>query len=119
MTAMTTTHPSAMSATPPPRLPGYVSRAMLGDKWPFTCDEGVVSCAGLNGVTFTTGGVTYAVNDTARERNKTEQREWIDLRSSFLWAPEPAGNPGSRKDLRPIIDIGLALCPSEERRTNL
>jgi hypothetical protein len=107
---------TASLPTPAPvatNLPGYVSRVAMGDKWPFTSDDGVVGCADLNCVTFTTGGVTYAVNDTARERAKTDhtdQHEWIDLRTSFLWAPDPTGTRGSRKDLRPIIDIGLSLC---------
>jgi hypothetical protein len=100
--------PTAAPGSARPR--GYVSRVAMGDRWPFTSDDGVVGCADRNCVTFTTGGVTYAVSDAAREPHKLSQHDWLDLRTSFIWAPEPTGIRGTRKDLRPIIDLGLTLC---------
>lgn len=46
-----------------------LTREEFGDNWPFTSPEGVVACDLLrsigSAVVFTTGGVTYGVNDTA------------------------------------------------------
>ena len=45
-----------------------ISRADFGQEWPFTVESGTLRCSGYGdygAVTFTTAGVTYAVNGTA------------------------------------------------------
>lgn len=82
-------------AAPPP---GYVSRAILGDDWPLTVDEGVLTCTGSGGlgaVTFTTGSTAYAVNGVAVQRGAG-----IDIAPILV-----AG-----KDISPVLERGLALC---------
>lgn len=99
----------AAAATP---VPGYVSRSMLGDDWPFTCEDGVIGCADSDCVVFTTNGVTYAVNGTAREPGKLAAHGWKDLNTSGLWADDPAYK-GKKKSIGSIIDRGLDICKSQ------
>lgn len=87
------------TATPEP---GYVSRAMLGDAWPLTVEEGTLACSGLGAVTFNAGGMTYAVNGLAQ--GSTDLPE-IDV----IWADDPTG-AAPKKDIGPLIERGLALC---------
>lgn len=89
-----------------------ITRAEYGDKWPFTVDEGILSCRDTGvtvgttrmvEVTFTANGVTYALNGTAKGN-----ASYADVDS--IWAnddrPEFAG---VKKDYGPILDRGLAL----------
>lgn len=83
-----------------------ISRQTFGDAWPFTVDEGILAGYGRSGVgqvVFTTDGATYAVNGTAA---KTGAYDSIDA----IRADDPS-KPGAKKDLGPIIDRGLQLCP--------
>ena len=90
------------SATPEP---GFVSRTMLGDDWPLTVESGVLVCStamGGEAVLFrATGGPLYTVNGTA-------QTYYPDLPSiDPIWA---AGTYAPKKNIKPLIDLGLALC---------
>ena len=70
-----------------------VTKAELGEDWPFTVDEGVITGDGSGGVgvvTFTAGDVTYAVNGTAVGTHKYAP---IDA----IWADNPSV-PGLNAD---------------------
>ena len=43
-----------------------VSRSEFGDSWPLSVEDGVLACEAAGAVTFTTNGVTYAVNGLAK-----------------------------------------------------
>lgn len=81
-------------------LPGYVSRATLGDEWPLTIEQGILSCImpGRAIILIADGG-TYAVNAPAREGTNRlpSWRDVLDIREG-------------KKSLSPLIDEGLALC---------
>ncbi len=86
------------------------TRSEYGDKWPFTVEEGVLSCTDTGRtvgttrmleVTFTANGVTYGLNGTAKQNSRYSNVEAI-------WANDPS-LPGTRKNITPIIDRGLAL----------
>lgn len=77
---------------------GAVSADGFGRAWPFTVDEGVLSCESLgpaSAVTFMApDGTEYGVNGTALSKGY------------------PRINPIQRRgaDIGPIIDRGLSLC---------
>ena len=73
----------------------------LGDAWPLTVEDGLIACQN-QAVTFTTGGVTYAVNGTAKDRGLGRD---IDP----IWAVDPAGIT-PKMSIGPLIDRGRALC---------
>lgn len=82
-----------------------ISKSNFGDAWPFTVEEGLLSCQGGNGfgaVIFSSNGITYAVNGIAKGR-----KTYNDIEA--IWANNPA-IPGIKKDLGTIIDRGLKLC---------
>lgn len=81
-------------------LPGYVSRATMGEDWPLTIEQGVLSCS-MPGrvIVLIADGATYAVNAPARE-GTNRQPAWKDVMDV---------REGD-KDLGPLIDEGLALC---------
>ncbi len=79
-----------------------VSSADFGNDWPLTVDSGVLACEGGAAVTFTApDGTTYAVNGTARTVT-----DYPDI--DPIWA-DTAG-PLPKKNIGPLIDLGLALC---------
>lgn len=87
----------------PAQPAGYVSRAMLGDQWPLTVEDGTLACTGSGGsgaVTFTANGTMYALNGVARQ-----QSTGADI--APIWA---ADGSGAKRDLGPLIEKGLALC---------
>jgi hypothetical protein len=90
--------------TPTPE-PGYVSRAMLGDAWPLTVEAGVLTCTTAKGcpaVLFRpTDGVLHTVNGWA----ETYFPDLPDI--DPIWA---AGTYAPKKDIGPLIDLGLDLC---------
>lgn len=106
--ASRTPEPTAVpSATPiptPTPEPGYVSHAMLGDAWPLTVEDGVLSCTTASGgeaVFFGSGGVIYTVNGWA-------QTYYPDLPEiDPIWA---AGQYAPKMDISPLIELGLDLC---------
>lgn len=101
---------------PPPSHPqGYVSREILGDEWPLTVDDGVLGCelvqvsdASYASVTFTSGGITYAVNGVARASGTYAEIDPIWAVSPYSLPDDPLGP--LRIDIGPLIDRGIALC---------
>lgn len=94
--------PAQPSATPA----GYITRAAFGDVWPFTVDDGQLACNAQGHVTFTSAGVVYALNGTAKGA--------IDNGASYrvideVWRDDPS-NTGLKINLQPALDAGLALC---------
>ncbi|MCE5322356.1 YebY family protein [bacterium] len=87
-----------------------ITQAEYGDKWPFTVNEGTLSCretgrvvgtTKMVEVTFTANGITYALNGTAKQNNSYANVDSIWAKDTSL--------PGTKKDIGPIIDRGLAL----------
>ncbi|KLO45365.1 hypothetical protein ABH37_00790 [Mycobacterium haemophilum] len=86
---------------------GFVSEATWTDgPWPLTVSEGTLAChplgAHLGRVTFTSGGTTYWVNGTAKAAHK-----YADL--DDIWRDNP-DIPGTKINIGPLLDRGLALC---------
>jgi hypothetical protein len=79
-----------------------ISRDSFEGEWPFTVDEGVLSCEGAGAVTFSAEGSTYAVNGTAMGTT-----DYPDV--DAIWADDPAG-PGPKIWIGDVIDQGLELC---------
>ena len=84
-----------------------ITKQDFGEDWPFTVDEGVLAGNGSDGfceVLFTTGGVTYAVNGTAKATG-----QYADINE--IWADDPS-TPGLslKVSMGPVIDRGLELC---------
>ena len=94
--------------------PGFVSReTMGGDVWPLTVESGVVYCNSIDGgsaILFRTedagatvdGSGLFAVNGWAQDHTDLPSIEPI-------WADNPA--TGFKKNIKPILDLGLSLCP--------
>lgn len=81
-----------------------VTKAVMGDDWPLSVDEGTLRCEGSGGVgsvTIEVDGTTYAVNGTAKGGGENKDIESI-------WAA--AETAGLKKDISPLIDKGLDLC---------
>lgn len=106
------TRAASPTRTPAPRQPtavprGYMSRALLGDKWPLTVDEGTIVCD-RNAILFRDAdGHLYAVNGAAI--TLAESKGWRDIHD--IDVPVPDGSPGAIISLQPLLDTGLALCP--------
>jgi hypothetical protein len=83
-----------------------VTRADLGQTWPLTVNMGRLDCIGENGVGavifYGPDGTEYALNGTAK--SQLPHVQGIDP----IWAD--AGG-GLKKDIGPLIERGLALCP--------
>jgi hypothetical protein len=84
-----------------------MSASALGDEWPLTVEEGVLTCYGepaggaVNAVTFLApDGVEYAVNGSALLRGYPE--------ISPIWEFD---DPPLRREIRPLLQRGFALCP--------
>jgi hypothetical protein len=97
-----TASPEPTVALPSPRPSGDVSRVEFGDTWPLTVEAGELLCVN-QAVVFSTGGITYAVNRTAKDR--ADELGWQDI--APIWAD---GDAGLKKDMSPLIERGLALC---------
>lgn len=101
--AIVETDPSPPAPTSIPR--GYVSRALLGDAWPLSIDEGTIVCDRTAILLRAPDGRLYAVNGTAR--GQIPKLGWIDVREITLPDPNIAG---LIMNVQPIIDQGLGLC---------
>lgn len=101
----------APTATPAPAQPtptpaGYVTRAQFGDEWPLSVEDGQLACDSRQHVTFTSGGVVYALNGTAKGAiDNGAPYQVIDS----IWLDDP-NVAGLKLSLRPLLDIGLSLC---------
>ena len=98
--------------------------AQYGETWPFTVDQGTVSCLEGKVVVFTSGGKQYALNGVAErlgyakinsiwkpdlakvERLKeiAEAKEMSPKQSNIFMTPPP------KMDLDPLIIAGLKRC---------
>lgn len=103
-TARPTNAPLATAEAREAVLPGYVSRETMGDDWPLSIDEGILTCTDKREVILIASSGTYAVNGTAR--TVMEARRWKDIRDITL----PGAVEGLTKDVGPLLDVGLALC---------
>jgi hypothetical protein len=83
-----------------------IARSDFGDDWPLTVERGLLSCRQGSAIVFGAGDTAYAVNGTARGR--AADNGWLDIEA--IWAPNPEMK-GLRKDIGPLIDLGLSLCP--------
>lgn len=102
---------AAATAAPTAAPRGYVSRAMFGDAWPFTIEEGMLQCtlkqAGdrvYQRLVMRVGDQYYAVNGIAAGEDTWRKLEEI-------WADDPR-MAGLKISMQPILDAGLALCPT-------
>lgn len=89
------------------RPAGTITRANLGEQWPFTVEQGEVRClnstgTGLGEVVFIAEGTTYAINGPAKSR-----KIYADI--ATIWRDDPS-YPGLKVSIGPIIDLGLKLC---------
>jgi hypothetical protein len=98
--------------------PLEVASVDFGDDWPLTVSGGFLSCrrviqdSDLGAVVFGPSDPPYeddafAVNGTAKSR--ADDYGWReDLET--IWADNPS-IPGAKKNIGPLIDLGLSLCP--------
>lgn len=107
-TSISTDAPTDAPVTPQPTPTpaGFITRAQMGDAWPFTVDSGLLACNDRQHVTFTSGGVVYALNGTAKGA--------IDAGAPYqpidaIWRDNP-DQTTPKMSLRPAPDIGLSLC---------
>jgi hypothetical protein len=87
------------SQTAPSRDPGAISRADLAEKWPLTVESGILACKVLDvkgytgprltAVTFTSGGVTYAVNGVALSHRVGPDIDAIWAPGDPIWINDP------------------------------
>lgn len=101
------TNTAAPTATPV----GYISRNMVGEKWPIKdVDAGIVRCTRLTGgvqvITFEANGKTYAVNGSAKSR--IDSFGWEDVET--IQNRELTATGLLKYPITPILDAGLALC---------
>lgn len=88
-----------------------IAEADLGDEWPLSVPDGLLSCRPVEGgddlgaIVFGTDDTAYAINGIARGRADDEGWREIDE----IWLDNPA-IPGSKVDIGPLIDLGLRLC---------
>ena len=88
-----------------------VTKEEFGEDWPFTVERGFVDCTNLSGglreAVFRSGGVTYALNGTARPR--AEAHGYEDVMESSVWRDDP-NYPGLKIDIGPILALALQEC---------
>ena len=88
-----------------------VSRADLGDAWPFTVDSGVVACNHPSSeiVFFTSQSQKiYAIDEVAKGMEMAKgMKRYADVREILRDHPSVAG---SKVDIGPILDRGRKLC---------
>jgi hypothetical protein len=94
---------------------GRVSRLQFGEKWPLLVDSGTLACDG-QAVTFRAEGILYAVNGTAMTRRLEKDIDPIWAPGDPVWITDRqtkkrvnAGPP--KRDIGPLIQAGLQLCP--------
>ncbi len=75
--------------------------------WPFTVDEGVLTCHPPDWVTFTANGTEYALTDSARWIGHFHDVSAISAKGYVDIGDEHQPVPVS---FRPVTDRGLELC---------
>lgn len=89
---------------PTSTIPGEVSEAELGGRWPLTVAYGTLSCDGYSVVFTAPGGTRYGLNGTAQDQLGLPP---IDP----IWRYQPGMKRyGLRVDIGTLIQRGLALC---------
>ncbi len=86
-----------------------ISKQMLGDEYPFTVSEGILSCNDEpNAVLFVVGSTIYAVNGTAKSlKNSSGEKRYKPI--DEIWADNPKIK-GTKVDVGKVIELGLELC---------
>jgi hypothetical protein len=79
-----------------------ISSNDLGRAWPLTVGSGTLACSDGDRITFTAGGITYLINDLARNGGR-------DANLMSIWADDPR-LPGGKKDIGPLIEQGRTMC---------
>lgn len=101
-----------------------ISLTDLGEKWPFTVEQGSLSCRNGNSIVFSANGNTYAVNGAASQSGfKDIGPIWRQNPSDIEFRKEIAKSEGktlkeineimgpmSKVDIAEIISMGLKLC---------
>ena len=82
-----------------------LSKSQFGAEWPFTVSSGTVECTGDPFmVIFKSGGISYALNNAAKQSNQFEDIEpIIKIDSNYQ-------GRRIKMDLSPIEFEGLKLC---------
>ncbi len=98
-------YPSEKVSGPSPKIvQEQVIADDLGDKWPLTVPRGFLRCEHPNAVSFELmDGTVYRVNGAAAQYPKITP----------IWAKDPDADPDGpdvRKNIGPLIDMGLELC---------
>lgn len=76
--------------------------------WPFTVDEGILTCHAPDWVTFTADGIEYALNDDARWHG-----HYQDVSAILVKGFVTIGNEQQpvRTSYSSVTERGRALCP--------
>ena len=67
-----------------------VSRATFVGAWPFTVEQGTLSCYRGLGIVFNTGGKTYSINGSADSMGRALGYTW--QRVNPIWRDNPSVN---------------------------
>lgn len=102
-----------------------VSRSEFGDRWPLSVEEGTVKCLSNGAVIFVAAGREYGVNGFAKSRgyqaidiiwakdfaryDKMADEIAAGTKTPLSEVKESLG-PVFRKDIGPVLDLGLSLC---------
>jgi len=84
-----------------------VARTSFAGAWPFTVDAGTLACYRGQGLIFTTGGKTYALNGAALSLGQSLGYTW--QRANPVWRDNP-DLPGTKVPMGDIIKTGQKLC---------
>lgn len=85
--------------------PQMMTKAELGDKWPFTIDTVIVHCEGqgIYHVVSSMDGVTYGLNGTSKSSGKYQDIEKI-------WRKDERYGGSARIDIGLILDVANRNC---------
>ena len=83
----------------------WITKHQYGKRWPFTVNAGGLACVHYSSVIFTSRGITYAVNGTAKGEHR-----YANIEKIWRFNPAYPRSFGLRIDIGPIIDRGLKLC---------
>lgn len=101
---------SAATRAQPSTQPGtyqVVTRATFAGPWPFTVDQGTLSCYRGQAIIFSSGGRTYALNGTALSAGKNLGYTWE--RVNPIWRDSP-DIPGTKVPVSALTSAGQKLC---------
>lgn len=84
-----------------------ITRATFAGAWPFTVDQGTLSCYRGKAIIFTADGKTYALNGAAQSVGQGLGYTW--QRINAIWRDNPE-IPGTKVPITGLINAGLKLC---------